>query len=84
MAVVCWVGSVNTCGGRLYARFCVVIIACSFVVQGVILGLFAEFWMVALHCALQLLSGVSIFSAWGWIEEFTFLTCHATSTRLFL
>ena len=44
----------------------------------------AEFWMVALAlCSATSLRVFHIFSAWGWMQEFTFLTCHAVSIRLF-
>ena len=46
--------------------------------------IFAEFWMVAFAlCSATSFVVFYIFSAWGWMQEFTFLTCYAVSTRLF-
>ena len=46
--------------------------------------IFAEFWMVAFAlCSATSFGVFYIFSAWGWMQEFTFLTCYAVSTRLF-
>ena len=40
--------------------------------------------MVALAlCSATSLRVFHIFSAWGWMQEFTLLTCHAVSTRIF-
>ena len=47
--------------------------------------IFAEFWMVGFALCSEISFRVlDIFSANGWIQEFTFLTCHAVSTSLFL
>ena len=46
---------------------------------------FAEFWMAAIAlCSETSFWVFHIFSALGWMQEFTFLTCHAVSTRLVL
>ena len=46
--------------------------------------IFAEFWMVALAlCSATSFGVFHIFFAWGWMQKFTFLTCHAMLTRTF-
>ena len=48
-------------------------------------GILAEFGMVAFALWSATSFGVfHIFSAWGWMQEFTFLIYHAVSTSLFL
>ena len=43
-----------------------------------------EFGMVAFAlCSAPSFGVFHIFSAWGWMQEFTFLTYHAVSTSLF-
>ena len=48
------------------------------------LRILAEFGMVAFALCSAISFGVfHIFTAWGWMHEFTFLTYHAVSTRIF-